>query len=934
MKVLILLVLISPAVVFSQSPVESAKNFHAQGVAFEKLQQWDSARYAYSKAADIYLTQGAMPQFLDEQYQAASTYLSARAYQKADSAFSFTIDLYEPEIKKHGLSIFYFERLSEALGRQQRYFEAYKVVLKSYALLNENTALKTKREVLSGLSSLTRLLGFYDEGLKYAYEYLDYAEDPLTESQALNSIGLMHKRLRNKKEAIAYFKKCLALRKKHAPAWTPYVLNNMADLYNKFGPYDSALYWSNQGLHYVDSLMGKYNYAQLKGVLLVSKSFALEAAKNTELAKKVLLEGHAIFSSFSPQYYHQIDVLNTGIRLGMLEFAKKQLDIYSSVGLKGGRAVDFNISKGKYFLKAKTLDSALYYFNAAIDLFNDDPTLNDPDIPVSESILLQEALLRKLTVLTKLYDRTDSVNYLEEAVKENDYLIKEIAVDRYEHLNLASASTFFDQKKQFLDILIEVSSKLYGYAQDERYLNNISQIMEVKRFNSFKKDFAFEQSKIAGVPDSILLIRRNLQAQIHELRSEPGDANKLLELQRELEGIHLFIKRANNNFSKTISTEIKNLATIESSLSADESLLQLSFSKEMLYVLVSENEGSRLYSLNWGQDQEQALTELIESLKKPDTKIDQLSKALLEALQWEELGIKPGTVRILADKRLSLIPFSILKRNGSYLIKDFNFIYMNSLIEFERAASSGNGTLLSFAPFTGNAKVSEFRSANLIRDLGDLPGSQIEVENIARLWSGQAFKGQDATEIAFRKHAPNAEIIHLATHSLIDNENPMNSVIVFSENKGEEDGLLHTYELLNMRLNANLVTLSACNTGVGRYYEGEGMISMATGFNIAGVDNVVMSLWPVPDYTTAEIMESFYRHMNQGMEISSALRQAKLDFLANTDSNLQHPFYWAGFVINSDKWSNESNNWILILTALIVIGTLGIVIGKSQFNRM
>ena len=137
--------------------------------------------------------------------------------------------------------------------------------------------------------------------------------------------------------------------------------------------------------------------------------------------------------------------------------------------------------------------------------------------------------------------------------------------------------------------------------------------------------------------------------------------------------------------------------------------------------------------------------------------------------------------------------------------------------------------------------------------------------------------------------------------------------------------MLHTYELLQMQLNAELVTLSACNTGVGKYYEGEGMISMATGFNIAGVDNVVMSLWPVPDHTTAEIMEQFYSYIGAGEEPKSALRRAKLDFLESADSNLKHPYYWAGFIIMSDHWNgSESVDYddLFWIAGLFVLGLI------------
>ncbi|MEM9856895.1 MAG: CHAT domain-containing protein, partial [Bacteroidota bacterium] len=224
-----------------------------------------------------------------------------------------------------------------------------------------------------------------------------------------------------------------------------------------------------------------------------------------------------------------------------------------------------------------------------------------------------------------------------------------------------------------------------------------------------------------------------------------------------------------------------------------------------------------------------------------------------------------------------------------------------------------------------NTNISELRGSSLVDNLGELPGSTKELDNISKLWPGLTFKGQDATEAAFRKHAPSAGIIHLATHSLVDHNNPMNSVIVFSENnQNEEDGLLHTYELLNMKLNASLVTLSACNTGVGKYYEGEGMISLATGFNMAGVDNIVMSLWPVPDQTTSVIMTSFYSYLQKGKEVSEALRQAKLDFISSQDENLKHPYYWAGFVVSSDKWNTgeADRSWIWLLLIVFPVAVV------------
>ena len=775
------------------------------------------------------------------------------------------------------------------------------------------------------MSSLSRILGFYDEALKYANEALDYPTDSLNKSHALNSLGLVHKRLRNKEAALSYLQKCLKLRQEYAPAWSPYTMNNIVDLYNNFYLFDSALYWSEKGLHFVDSLEHKFTYERLKIVLLTNQVSTNKNLGNIEDAKKSMEKAHRLALSLPGYASARRFIIDMALYLGMMDMAKTEIDAALKLKFEGAKVIELDVQQGLYYEKRDQLDSALYFYKQAIGRFSNDSVLSDISIPVTESLLLQNAALQKMQVLMKIYEKSKEINYLKEAEADHEYLVKEIAVDRYEHLDLASAASFFDQKKKYLDILIEVSFQLYAHSKDDKYLNNVGQIMEVKRLNSFKKDFAFEKSRIVGIPDSLLIERRNLQAQINELRSKSGSMEQLTQLQKQLESIHLFIKKENKNFAKTISSDTKDLKIIENKLSGNESMIQFSFSEEKLYILISANDGSRLFSVPWEDAQEETLAAVIASLRNGDTDINELSGDLLEALQWADLNIKPGKVRILTDKGLAQVPFSILRQNDHYLLDSYNFMYMNSLMEFEGASKHKDPKLLSFAPFTTNTNISELRGSSLVDNLGELPGSTKELDNISKLWPGLTFKGQDATEAAFRKHAPSAGIIHLATHSLVDHNNPMNSVIVFSENnQNEEDGLLHTYELLNMKLNASLVTLSACNTGVGKYYEGEGMISLATGFNMAGVDNIVMSLWPVPDQTTSVIMTSFYSYLQKGKEVSEALRQAKLDFISSQDENLKHPYYWAGFVVSSDKWNTgeADRSWIWLLLIVFPVAVV------------
>jgi CHAT domain-containing protein len=107
-------------------------------------------------------------------------------------------------------------------------------------------------------------------------------------------------------------------------------------------------------------------------------------------------------------------------------------------------------------------------------------------------------------------------------------------------------------------------------------------------------------------------------------------------------------------------------------------------------------------------------------------------------------------------------------------------------------------------------------------------------------------------------------------------------------------------EIMRLRMNADLVTLSACSTGLGKLVSGEGMLGLTRAFFYAGARNVSVSLWDVNDLATAKFMESFYRNLNRGLAKGEALRQAKLTMLQSSDALWQHPYFWSAFVIEGD----------------------------------
>ncbi len=112
--------------------------------------------------------------------------------------------------------------------------------------------------------------------------------------------------------------------------------------------------------------------------------------------------------------------------------------------------------------------------------------------------------------------------------------------------------------------------------------------------------------------------------------------------------------------------------------------------------------------------------------------------------------------------------------------------------------------------------------------------------------------------------------------------------------------MLQMSEIMRLKLNASLVTLSACSTGLGKLYDGEGIVGLTRAFFYAGADSVVVSLWNVNDFATGEFMKSFYQNLSRGMAKDAALRQAKLAMLKSR-GEWKHPYFWAPFVLVGER---------------------------------
>jgi len=183
-----------------------------------------------------------------------------------------------------------------------------------------------------------------------------------------------------------------------------------------------------------------------------------------------------------------------------------------------------------------------------------------------------------------------------------------------------------------------------------------------------------------------------------------------------------------------------------------------------------------------------------------------------------------------------------------------------------------------------------------------LPFTRDEVLGISKLYpagQSQVYLGEDAREETVKSEQLDAyRYIHFASHGFMDESHPERSGILLSRTPNSpEDGVLQIVEIMRLKLNADLVTLSACSTGMGKLVSGEGVLGLTRAFFYAGARNVTVSLWNVNDSATATLMRSFYGNLNRGLSKSAALRQAKLSLIRGESKLWRHPYYWAPFVL-------------------------------------
>ena len=616
---------------------------------------------------------------------------------------------------------------------------------------------------------------------------------------------------------------------------------------------------------------------------------------------------------------------------------------------------------------------ALGYFQKAmianVQGFDNADIFANPEL---ENILSKTYLVYVLEDKAKVFyqlfhEYPDSLIFLETALKTGGLAIQLLDIIRNDYKS--EGSKFF-LNKDFASVFkstLNYAIKMYQISSDNVYFQKAFNIAErSKSAVLFASMIELDAKIIGGIPDSLQQAARVLKHDIDFYKQKTKEENdkenpdivkrdKWQDILYESvntydELISSFEKDYPDYYDLKYSLDVADIDNVQTNLSNDEALIEYVLTDTVMVAFLITNNRADYFSVPIDSIFLKQIDEFRETIISKDFSAESVSRYcevahhLYQQLlaPMEEL-IEGMSLIIIPDGKLACIPFEALltspiqgrdynSKDYPYLIKQHPVSYGYSstilLNSLHRKNHAVHKSILSFAPsFQADDEVLLAELKERGAEFVSLPGTKEEVAQIMDIAGGELLIDENASEANFKKLAPGFQVLHIATHGIIDDKNPMKSRLAFSnENDSVEDGSLFIYELYSLKLNADMAVLSSCNSGYGKLQQGEGVMSIARAFLYAGVPGIVMSQWSVNDKSSAKVMVSFYKELRSGLSKAQALQNAKLNYLNKADNLTANPYYWAGFVVIGNPlpvaFSNTIWYWWLLIVPVFLLGWL------------
>ncbi len=757
--------------------------------------------------------------------------------------------------------------------------------------------------------------GEYDRSLEFNFKALDIVQsqklnDPVMLALIDNNVGQAYDMLMELALALEYKNQALEIFRKLHGNDHPDVamaISNIGLTYEMFEEYDKALEFLNKALEIRIKILGNSH----KEVGTTYLNMGVMQLKNGDTDKAIasLEKAVVIYEPFS-KFEFKATAFNT---LAVAWFQKKDMT-----------------KSGQYFQKA-IASNVTNFDNANLDAIPQNPEYLDYSELITSFIGKADVSrikgdLASLTVGMRYLDAADKVLRSTSILMHNPK----------DRLKLAQLNFFLTEAG------MQLADKLMKVSPDEKYMAKAFYFSERNKANELYADVrASRAAVISGIPPKLLARQREIAGLIQSTEQQLASAyagkdqalitrlkSQLFNWSAESKTIEQDMAKGSQAYaSVTGQRSLPGWDEVKATLGPGTALVSYTITDSAKYVLIGTSDRLELRSIDRRIDLEKMVRGFRNQIKFHEpvmTSGKSLSDAIwkpVEDVLSQIAGIE--NIIIIPDGPLSLLPFEALESKGKYLLERYSLRYNISSSMMLLPATGEipkKPSLIALAPvfadeetnfvnkscerFAGAARKTDSTSRSFSTDgtyITPLPATEVEVQEIYRVLSAtdpfsKYFLKKDANEELIKKgELARYDYIHFATHGLVNAQYPELSGLLLAQNKQSvEDGILYTGEIFGLKLKAQLVTLSACETALGKRVEGEGVRGLTSAFLLAGARTVVVSLWKVADESTARLMISFYNQLLSGKDKASSLREAKLSLLH--DSKYAHPFYWAPFV--------------------------------------
>ncbi|MBX2874307.1 MAG: CHAT domain-containing protein [Saprospiraceae bacterium] len=780
--------------------------------------------------------------------------------------------------------------------------------------------------------------GDFDQALDYHQQALAIRTDLIPEqlpklAQCHNNIGLCYDDQQNFEASKRAYRAALAgyqeaFGKQHPKVAD--VLLNLGNLYGTEGQIDSFILFQNRAKLIWQALYGKNHPLVALSYNNLANAYDQlgQSQKALELFKQALDIQQNIYGPIHP------DVAATHFNMGLTfawqeEWTQAQAAFQQSLA-----ALQFQAGQATAFEQ-----------------------VNNP-------MLLLRVLQVAAEVPKRQFQRDQKVTYLEQAAEYLSQADKLIDHLRTSYTATASKLALAQSAQAVYSDAVHLSTTIGDLTKNQAHYEQAYYYAEKSKglllLEALKKSDA---ASFTGVPDERLQIIKKVETEIGSLetqlfllqqRSEEEIKARLDSLNKQIfdkkQSLKVSIQKLEEDYPEyyrlRYETAPPSITWLQAKLlKENESIVEYFLGNRFLYVFVINQDDFHVRSVPIQQDFRTVITNYNNTIrnfpfvptKELRSNIESYARAafsLYEHLIAPVDSLLLDRLIIIPDEELGYLSFEALLqelpknlslfKEYQYLIRDFTISYNYStglLKEMQtHSAVAKLKPYLGFAPTFG---------PNHSKQLNELKYGQTEIQGTQERLGGEIFAGAMATKANFLNEQSRYRILHLATHGKANDAYGDYSFLAFTENpevQGDQ-ALLFVREIYNLNTNAELIVLSACETGTGELQQGEGIASIARSFSYAGAKSLVASHWSVDDKATSQLMHRFFDYINEGFTKDEALRAAKLDFIAKGKHKDVHPFYWASFVPigNMDQIYFQFGNFnylaigVLLLLGLIVI---------------